>query len=152
MKQYQNIKNQILNIKNTIQGSKIFEFCFVILIFAFLFLNFSLSQFISPIYFQFVNNNKASAVNFLQKINNLPEYKRILEMNNNIYGSTIKEQIFAKNNIKKEMIKNLEQKLTINPKSRDVLYGLYQLYLEEGDKNQANDFLRRAKEVDPTIN
>lgn len=123
-----------------------------IFIFVFCFLNLIFSQSISPIYFQFVNNNKASAVNFLQKINNLPEYKRILEMNNNIYGSTIKEQIFAKNNLKKEVINNLEQKLTINPKSRDVLYGLYQLYLEEGDKNQANDYLRRAKEVDPSIN
>ncbi|MFA6081279.1 MAG: hypothetical protein WC741_02635 [Patescibacteria group bacterium] len=145
MKQYQNIKNIILKLK-------IFQFCFVILIFSFLFLNFFLSQSISPVYFQFINNDKAITINFLQKINNLPEYKRILEMNNIIYGSTIKEQIFVKSNIKKVLINNLEQKLTINPKSRDVLYGLYQLYLEEGDKNRANNYLRQAKEVDPNIN
>ncbi len=147
MKQYQNIKNSIFNVilpalRSLGVGG----------IFTFLFLNLISSQFISPIYFQFINNNKTSAVSFLQKINSLPEYKRILEMNSNIYGPTIKEQIFAKNNVKKEMINNLEQKLMINPKSRDILYGLYQLYLEEGDKNRANDYLRRAKEVDPTIN
>ena len=151
MKQYQNIKNQISNIKNTYQKSNIFNFLFVILLFAFYFLNLISSQSISFIYFNFINNDKIAAVNFLQRINSLPEYKRILEMNNNIYGPTIKQQIFTKNNIKKELINNLEQKLTINPKSRDVLYGLYQLYSEEGDKNLANDYLRRAKEVDPGI-
>ena len=123
-----------------------------ILIFTFLFLNFAFSQSISPIYFQFINNNKTATVNFLQKIKNLPEYQKVLKMNTNIYGSTIREEIFVKKNIKKEMIKNLEQKLMINPKSRDVLYSLYQLYLEEGDKNQANDYLMQAKEVDPMIN
>lgn len=151
MKHYENIKNQILNIKNVIQRLKIFEFCFVVVLFAFLFLNFSLSQFISPIYFNFINNDKITAINFLQKINGLAEYKKVLEMNNNIYGSIIKEQIFAKNNQKKQMINDLEQKLLINPKSRDILYSLYQLYLEEGDQNQANNYLRQAKEVDPSI-
>ncbi len=123
-----------------------------ILIFAFCFLNLTSSQSISPIYFNFINNDKTATVSFLQKINRLPEYKRILEINNNIYGSTIKEQIFAKNNAKKEMINNLEQKLMINPKSRDVLYSLYQLYLEGGDKNRATDYLRQTKEIDPSVN
>lgn len=151
MKQYQNIKNQISNIKNTIQRLKIFEFCFVIFIFAFCLLNLTSSQSISPIYFNFINNDKIAAVNFLQKINSLPEYKRVLEINTDIYGSTIKEQIYAKNNLKKEVINNLEQKLIINPKSRDILYSLYQLYLEEGDENQANNYLRQAKEIDPSL-
>ena len=151
MKQYQNIKNQISNIKIAIQRLKIFEFCFVILLFTFCFLNLTYSQIISPIYFQFVNNNKDSAVSFLQKIKDLPDYQKILEMNNDIYGPTVKEEIYAQENKKKEMINNLEQKLLINPRARDVLYSLYQLYLGEGDKNLANDYLRRAREVDPDI-
>jgi len=151
MKQYKNIKYQISNIKNTIQRSKIFEFCFVILLFAFCFLNLTYSQIISPIYFQFVNNDKDSTVSFLQKIKDLPEYQKILEMNNDIYGPTVKEEISRQKNKKKDMINNLEQQLTINPKARDVLYSLYKLYLGEGDKNLANNFLRRAREVDPTI-
>lgn len=151
MKHQENIKNKILKIKNTIQRLKIFEFCFVIFILAFCFLNLTSSQSISPIYFNFINNDKIAVINFLQKINNLPEYKKVLEMNNNIYGSIIREQIFAKNNQKKQMINDLEQKLLINPKSRDVLYSLYQLYLKEGSENHADNYLKQAKEVDPSI-
>ena len=151
MKQYKNIKYQISNIKNTIQRSKIFEFCFVILLFAFCFLNLTYSQIISPIYFQFVNNDKDSTVSFLQKIKDLPEYQKILEMNNDIYGPTVKEEISRRKNKKKEMINYLEQQLIINPKARDILYSLYQLYLADGNKKSADDYLRQTKEVDPSL-
>lgn len=134
-----------------VKKSKVFKYLFVILLFAFFFLNLIFSQFISPLYFQLINNDKNSTITFIQKIKNLPEYQNILKMNNNIYGSTVKETIFSEENRKKEMINNLEQQLTINPKGRDVLYSLYQLYLAEGERNQANDYLRRAKEVDPAI-
>jgi tetratricopeptide (TPR) repeat protein len=157
MKQLENIKNllaqasQILKIKNKVKSSKFFNFLFAVFIFAFLFLNFASSQFISPVYFKFVNNDNASAISFLQKIKTLPEYSRILEMNNNIYGNTIKNEILKKENEKKEVINNLEQQLGINPRSRDVLYSLYRLYLEEGNNDKAREYLKRAKEIDPTI-
>jgi len=122
-----------------------------ILIFAFLFLNFVFSQLISPLYLRFVNNDKKATISFLQKIKTLSEYQKILEMNNNIYGPTVREEIFQRENKKKVMINNLEQQLTINPKARDILYSIYQLYLAEGDKNRANDYLKRAREVDPSI-
>jgi len=122
-----------------------------ILIFAFLFLNFVFSQLISPLYLRFVNNDKKATISFLQKIKTLSEYQKILEMNNNIYGPTVREEIFQRENKKKVMINNLEQQLTINPKARDILYSLYQLYLAEGDKNRANDYLKRAREVDPSL-
>ena len=122
-----------------------------ILIFAFLFLNFVFSQLISPLYLRFVNNDKKATISFLQKIKTLSEYQKILEMNDSIYGQTIREEIFQQENKKKVMTNNLEQQLTINPKARDILYSLYQLYLAEGDKNRANDYLKRAREVDPSI-
>jgi len=133
------------------QKSNIFNFLFVTLIFAFLFLNLIYSQIISPIYFRFINNDKNATINFLKKIKILPEYQNILEMNDNVYGNTVKGEILRQENKQKEMIKNLEQQLTINPKARDILYSLYRLYLVEGDKNRAADYLRRTKEVDPTI-
>ena len=123
-----------------------------ILIFAFLFLNFVFSQLISPLYLRFVNNDKKATISFLQKIKSLPEYQKILEMNDSIYGQTIREEIFQQENKKKVMTNNLEQQLTINPKARDILYSLYQLYLAEGDKNRANDYLKRAKAIDPSVN
>lgn len=154
MKQQENdnkIKGQRSNIKNAFQKSNIFNFLFVIFIFAFCFLNLISSQSISPLYFQFINNNESSTVNFLQKIKILPEYQNVLDMNNNIYGNSVKEEIMKQENKKKELINNLEQQLTINPKARDILYSLYQLYLTEGDKNRANDYLKQAKEVDPSV-
>jgi len=122
-----------------------------IFIFAFLFLNFAFSQLISPLYLRFVNNDKKATISFLQKIKTLSEYQKILEMNNNIYGPTVKEEIFQQENKKKVMTNNLEQQLTINPKARDILYSLYKLYLADGNKKLADDYLRQAKEVDPNL-
>ena len=152
MKQQEKIPSTSLRVNNNISRIvKYFKFSFVILIFIFLFLNFVFSQIISPIYFQIIDHNKKATISFLQKIKDLPEYQKILEMNNNIYENTIKEEISRQENKKKEMINNLEQKLLINPRARDVLYGLYQLYLAEGYKNRAGEYLRRAKEIDPAI-
>ena len=133
------------------QKSKIPNFILGLLIFLILIINLIYSQFISPIYFRLVNNNKGSTITFLQKIKDLPEYQNILDINSNIYGPAIKQEILRQENQKKEVINNIEQQLLINPKSRDVLYSLYQLYLAEGDKNKAGEYLKRAKEVDPNI-
>ena len=122
-----------------------------VLVFLILILNIISSQSISFIYFKFVNNDKPLTIAFLQKIKTLPEYEKILEMNNDIYGQTIKAEIFKQENAKKSLINNLEQQLTINPKARDVLYSLYQLNLAEGNTTKANNYLRQAKAVDPNI-
>jgi len=154
MKQHENhlkIKDQISNIKISFQKSKILNFLFVILIFAFLFLNFASSQLVSPYFFGFANNDRVATVNFLQKIKDLPDYQNILRMHDNIYGKSIRTEINSEESKKKALINNLEQQLTINPKARDILYSLYQLYLADGDKNKADYYLQRAKEVDPSI-
>ena len=122
-----------------------------VLVFLVLILNIISSQSISFIYFKFVNNDKPSTIAFLQKIKTLPEYEKILEMNNNIYGSTVKAEIIRQENTKKDLINNLKQQLTINPKARDVLYSLYQLNLAEGNKKKAHYYLQQAKEVDPNL-
>jgi len=122
-----------------------------VLVFLILILNIISSQSISFIYFKFVNNDKPLTIAFLQKIKTLPEYEKILEMNNNIYRSTVKAEIIRQENTKKDLINNLEQQLTINPKARDVLYSLYQLNLAEGNTTKANNYLRQARKVDPNI-
>jgi len=151
MKQHENIKYQILKIKDAFKKSKVLYFLFVVLIFAFLFLNLVSSQTISPIFFKFVNNERTATVSFLQKIRDLPDYQKILRMHDNIYGKSIRSEIYIEESKKKALINNLEQQLSINPKARDILYSLYQLYLTEGDKNKANYYLQRAKAVDPML-
>jgi len=122
-----------------------------VLVFLILILNIISSQSISFIYFKFVNNDKPLTIAFLQKIKTLPEYEKILEMNNNINGTTVKAEIIRQENTKKDLINNLKQQLTINPKARDVLYSLYQLNLAEGNTTKANNYLRQARKVDPNI-
>lgn len=152
MKQQKNIKYQKSNAKNLAQRLNIFNVLFIFLIFVFLFLNIFYSQIISPLYFDFINNDKDSTISFLQKIKNLSEYQNILEMNDNIYGNTVKKEILKDENKKKVMINNLEQQLAISPKARDILYSLYKLYLAEGDTVKAREYLIRAKQVDPSVN
>ncbi|MDO8741834.1 MAG: hypothetical protein Q7J11_01680, partial [Candidatus Roizmanbacteria bacterium] len=117
----------------------------------FLIINLIFSQTISPLYFQLVSNNKKATVSFLEKIKTLPEFQKILEMNKNIYGKTIEKETFRQENEKKLMINNLEQELIISPKARDILYSLYLLNKEGGDNLAAENYLRRAKEIDPTL-
>ncbi len=151
MKQHENFKFQISNIKNIVKNSKFLKYLLIFFAFILLIVNFISSQTISPIYFRFVNNDKKAVINFLQKIKTFPEFQKILEMNKNIYGETIKNEVFKEENKKRVMINNLEQILTKNPKARDVLYSLYLLYKEKGDNLTVEKYLKQTREVDPAI-
>lgn len=138
-------------VKSTIKNSKVPKYLLAFFVFTLLILNLIGSQLISPLYFQLVNNKKGATVNFLKKIKTFPEFQKILEMNKNIYGKTVEEKVFQQENKKKLMINNLEQILIKNPKVRDVLYSLYLLYKESGDNLTAEKYLRRTKEIDPSV-
>lgn len=140
MKHSQNIKYPF----DLTQGKQTLKALLVILVSAFLFLNLISSQLISSLYFGFINNDKTATISFLQKIKKLPEYQNVLNMNNNIYGNSVKEEILRQENKKKEVIYNLEQQLIINPKARDVLYSLYKLTKDD-------NYLKQARKVDPML-
>ena len=137
--------------ENNVKILKILRYALVGFFIFFLIINLISSQTISSIFFKFVNNDRAASVSFLQKIKNLPDYQNILRMHDNIYGKSIRAEINSEESKKKALINNLEQQLTINPKARDILYSLYQLYLAGGNKNKANYYLQQAIEVDPSI-
>ncbi|MCL4364080.1 hypothetical protein M1328_02465 [Patescibacteria group bacterium] len=123
---------------------------FVLLI-LFLAVNIYFSQNISNIFFGLVNGDKKSTTQFLQKIKNTPDFNKRLVFFETIYGPSIKDEVFSQE-IKMEMtIKQLEQMLSKNPQSRDILYALYQLYTAKGDQLTASSYLQRAKTVDPMI-
>ena len=138
MKQQENIKYQI--------SRGVFVVLYLFLIF-----NLVSSQAISPLYFQFVGNNKNSAIDLLEKIKKFPEFQKILEMNKNIYGITIEKEVYRQENDEISMINNLEQQLRINPKAKDILYRLYLLYKEKGNNLTAEKYLKQAQELDPTL-
>ena len=138
MKQQENIKYQI--------SIGVFVVLYLFLIF-----NLVSSQAISPLYFQFVGNDKNSAIDLLEKIKKFPEFQKILEMNKNIYGKTIEKEVYRQENDEISMINNLEQQLRINPKAKDILYRLYLLYKEKGNNLTAEKYLKQAQELDPTL-
>lgn len=123
---------------------------FAILI-VFLSLNLYFSQKISPIFFRMANNDKKAAVEFLQKIRQATDFPQQLKYYENIYGTSLKTEVFAEELEREIKIKKLEQILEKNHQSRDVLYGLYLLYKEKGDKKIAEKYLSLVKEVDPTV-
>lgn len=131
------------NIKNYI---------FFVLIFTFLFLNLIYSQIVSPLYFKFINKDKKSVVSFLQNIKSLTIFNKELDKSKKLFGKDIENDVFRPDIERNSKIKEFEQILKKSPQSRDMLYGLYQLYSEKGDKNKAGEYLRQAKGIDPNIN
>ena len=122
-------------------------------IFLFLFLLFNLitSQLISPLYFKLLKEDKAAVVGFLRKIKKLPVFLSFLEINKKIYGNSFEQEVLAPDIKRNKLIEDYELLLLKNPKSRDLLYNLYLLYQEDGNEIRAEEYLRRAKEVDPSI-
>ena len=129
-------------------AGKVFLYLFL---FLFILLNIFSSQLISPLYYRIVKEDKSAVVSFLSKTKNLPAFFLFLEMSKNIYGNSLEQEVFAEDNKRKEMIAKFESFLEKNPKSRDLLYNLYLLYKEGGDGIKAEEYLKRAKEIDPLI-
>ena len=113
--------------------------------------NIWLSQKISPLYFQFLQDERSSIVEFLRGIRTLPVFQEKLILYKNLYGRGIENEVFASDVRRQELINKLEQLLKNNPSERDILYSLYILYSDQGNTNIANVYLERAKEIDPTI-
>src|SRR3990167_6553743 len=122
-------------------------------VFLFLFLLFNLisSHLISPLYFKLLKEDKAAVVGFLRKIKKLPVFLSFLEINKKIYGNSFEQEVLAPDIKRNKLIEDYELLLLKNPKSRDLLYNLYLLYQEDGNEIRAEEYLRRAKEIDPTL-
>jgi len=120
-------------------------------IFIYLLANVLSSQLISPLYFQLVKEDKKAVARFLNKIKDLAMFPSFLEMNKIIYGNSLEQEVFSEDNKRKEAIAEHESLLQKNPKSRDALCNLYLLYYEDGNETKAEEYLNRAKEVDPSL-
>ena len=147
-----NVKSLIHNLKLIIKGKSIFLFFFLfLLLFIYLFLNILFSQNISSLFFGVIDNQKQAAVDYLKKIKLLPQFNKELEYYIQIFGKEIGDEVFRGEKERKEKITELEQLLTKNDRARDVLYGLYLLYKEDGNSLKAEKYLMKAKEIDPSI-
>lgn len=117
----------------------------------FLILNIFFSQVVSPLYVGLTNEERPAAIYFLRNYLNQPGFPIVFAIFKNIYGRGIEDEIYVQERAQKQLIKNLEQILQKNPKSRDVLYSLFLLYKQVGNEERSSYYLRLAKEVDPTL-
>ena len=117
----------------------------------FLLLEIFASQIISPFYIQVVNEDKSGVVNYLKKIVSLAIYKEELSMYKITYGEGLENAVLSEKLARDNKIQKLEQLLVNSPKSRDVLYSLFLLHQEDGNKIKAEKYLQTAREVDPEL-
>ena len=88
----------------------------------------------------------------MQKIKNLAIFDKELNKSKKLFGKDIENDVFRQDIERNDKIKEFEQVLIKNSQSRDILYGLYQLYLEKGQTVKAEKYLMQAKAIDPSIN
>lgn len=127
------------------------KYTFFIGILVFLFLNVFLSQYVPPLYFQFMNDGQNAAAYYLQLIRPLHQFSSELARLSNIYGKGLEDAAYGREIEEKILIQNYEQILQKNPYARDILLRLFSMYIEKGDKKLALEYLQRAKEVDPSL-
>lgn len=121
-------------------------------LYLFVSLNIVASQKTVPdLYFSFVTGNQQAVSDTLDRMQYLPEYPQILAMQREIYGPVIDEHILQEKQTRESSIKNLEAALQQNTNSRDILYALSILYRQNGNDVQSQQYLERAKEVDPWL-
>ena len=117
----------------------------------FVLVNIFSSQIISSVYLRLVNEDRGAVVSFLKKIMPLPQFTNEYKNYQIVYGKSLENEVFSEKRAREKKINELEQILINGPKERDVLYGLYLLYRENGNDKTAGEYLERAKEIDPSL-
>ena len=146
------VKSEKSKAKNTSKKLKVVFYYFFFIIFGFfLFLNIFASQRISPIYFQLINNNRKATVEFLKTIKPHPQFSFYLTTNINNFDHFLENEVFSEQRINEEKIAELKSLLQKNPKSRDIIYKLYLVNKDLGNNQEAEKYLKLAREIDPNI-
>lgn len=117
------------------------------LLLMFLMLNNTSSQSISPLYFSLVSKDADAAVSFLQQIKQLPDFSSY----KSLFSLDIQKQFLNEEVRQTAEIARFERLLQKNPFARDVLHDLSLLYNQAGNKNKAQEYLRKTVAIDPNV-
>lgn len=137
--------------KKSLQPRLIFILVFFFFLIAFLAINIFFSQNLSPLFLKVINPDYQSVLIYLKKIKNTAYFSPELENFKKIYGQKIVYDVFSEEIEREKTIKKLEATLQKNPDSSSILYSLFLLYDQAGNKEMANKYLKRAKAIDPWI-
>jgi len=121
-----------------------------LLLLIFLGMNIFYSLYIPNIFFATTTKSKSAILSFISQTKDLaqfqkiyPEIKSTFKSNSNVINSQSKSR--------REQIAKLENLLSINPDSPELLYGLHLLYDADGNATLSDDYLARARAIDPLI-
>ena len=132
-------------------SKKLFLFFLYFLMIVFLAINIFSSQNISPLFLKVINSNYQATVLFLKKIKKTPYFFQQLTKFKKIYGEKIASDVFFDDIQREKKIKKFKDLLKLNPDSRDLLYNLYLLYKQAGNEKLAQEYLKKARKIDPWI-
>jgi tetratricopeptide (TPR) repeat protein len=120
------------------------------LVFMFLVTNILLSQVYPDFYNGIFIGDKASLVSFFKKADTSSYFPKLKEESSSIYKQ-LESEITSDVRNREKRIQKLEGLLKENPKSRDVLYALSILYEQSGDMAKSQEYLEKARSVDPSV-
>lgn len=120
------------------------------LLFMFLIANILYSQIMPEEYFQLLQGKDEAFVSVIRQGKDTSFFKSLLPENKNTINAK-EADIFADTHQRKAQIEILEETLTLNPESRDVLYALHLLYKGEGQMEESSRYLEKAREIDPSV-
>lgn len=109
------------------------------------------TQFINPLYFSLMNEDRSAAVVFVHSLELSPWYKPFYSMLVTRYGPSFQETINQPLAQRNQKIRVYESLLSYNPKNPNLLYVLSLMYREAGDVRQADIYLRSAQTFDPSV-
>jgi tetratricopeptide (TPR) repeat protein len=109
------------------------------------------SQVVHPLYFSFITEDRAAVTQVLRRVRFTSLYPELFAMQEQIYGRTLDDDVNKEVKQRAGDITILERYLAVNPNARDILYNLALLYKENGNSQKADEYLKRAQEVDPEI-
>ncbi len=112
---------------------------------------FSSQESYPPPYESFITGDKNTLNWYLEKIKGEEYFSKELERIEKIFGRD-KVKAFLSQRVREDLeINKLKQPLSFNPNSRDLLYNLYIMYKQRGEKGKASFYLDKACKVDPLL-
>ncbi|MBP7967748.1 hypothetical protein KAZ66_05785 [Candidatus Woesebacteria bacterium] len=120
------------------------------LLFFFLILNVVFSQDIPSLYFQLTQDNSNALTDFMKQAKEVPAFRNLLPEIKQAFSER-EPAIYAEERARLSLITKLETALKKNPQSSEILYSLYLLYDRGGYVEQANQYLERARSIDPQL-
>lgn len=120
------------------------------LIFFFLIVNILFSQDIPLLYFQLTQDNDNALTEFMKSAKEIPAFRTMLPEIKQAFSER-EPSIYAEERSRLSMIMKIENALKKNPQSSELLYALYLLYDRGGYVEQANQYLEKARRIDPQL-